>query len=189
METRIVLTAAPVMSTSDWLTVLGIIIAILSILVPYVFRQRPQRPEKKLSYCVTTTSLTKLSPEERKAQHVSAMLGDQDCKCPNRVTLRVQNTGAVHLSPEDFGSPIEVTFPGSVWLTATLTGRSNPHIDLGTQHYVPNTNTYVCEPSLLNPGDWFEIEFITDGEPADPVVSAWITDETRPMTREDDLDS
>jgi hypothetical protein len=108
---------------------------------------------------------------------------------PRISNFHIRNTGRRAIDAEDFAKPITVEVPRtppSCIVDVHVTGVSSDGIHpCGS---IPDPPKGL-KPVLMNPGDWIEVQVLTDAGPADPVpiLTAWIRDQSRPMARRQGL--
>jgi hypothetical protein len=124
-------------------------------------------------------------------------------KSPRITQLLIKNTGKKAIEDRDFRQPIKVSVPEGCWLVdlSTIEASYEAIIDYGPidpelpynpkapatvqiAHGQPNR---AFRPALLNAGDWIKMQVLTDGTSEAPIVTSWITDQSRPMRLRPDI--
>jgi hypothetical protein len=103
-------------------------------------------------------------------------------KDPNVTLIRIGNVGRQPIVAEDFrGIPIRISFKPARILARRHTDNQNPDISLIWSTDIGSTYASVT-PELLNPREWFELQFRTDGSIVEPKISARLTGETHKIS-------
>ena len=92
-------------------------------------------------------------------------------KDPRITSIECSNNGRLSITPDDFIEPLTILGEGKV-LSAAVS-QVNPE---GLKPSISFTdNQVVIKPLLLNGGDTFTINVLTDGEYSNPKMSARVT--------------
>jgi hypothetical protein len=132
----------------------GAIIALLAL--PLAF----QRKRKRLSYEIDVAPVA--SVHEGATDLVRVVYDGREIKDPRLVRLRVINDGTEPISPSDYAAPLTLRFDTPIAPIAPTVARQHPH-NLNATVAIFEAGLEV-KPVLINPGDWFEIRFLLDGE-------------------------
>lgn len=139
-------------------TALGLGIGTLGVILTVAFAIFSRRP-KRLSY---TSQITPI-----RIPHdigLTVQYKDTALTAPHVVTVRIANTGKVEIRSEDFAGPLEINLPETTRvITAGVIGsaeRVNPEVAQQREDQV------VLFPLLINPGEWFDLQLLTDGSGA-----------------------
>ena len=99
-------------------------------------------------------------------------LGGVQIARPWLVSTRIQNTGNQAIESRDIESPLRLTFQTSMVVSA-VPRESFPD---GIETLVEiEDSTVTFRHQLLNPGEWFSVDLLLDGEPARSRATARIT--------------
>jgi hypothetical protein len=174
------------MDRQTWLSIA--IGAIVSLVLSVLF-YRLQKMPKTLDYAIHSILDLSAKTSPYLQAHMVVMWHENQrveahpLKDPRIVDYRIRNTGKRAIDADDFKNPIEVkTSEGSV-VDVLVTRVSHEGVlrlgsILSSSHEVG-----VFTPTLMNPGDWIDIQVITEGCPEPPELTAWIREESRSMQK------
>jgi hypothetical protein len=101
---------------------------------------------------------------------------------PRIVNCRIRNTGKRAIDADDFKEPIQIEVATGSIVDAVVTRVSHPGVfQLGSIPGERESSTRVFTPVLMNPGDWINIQVITNECPDYPKLTSWIREESRSM--------
>jgi hypothetical protein len=173
----------------NWQFVVGTIVGIIGVLIA-VFTILYQRDPKQLDYEIRLDFELHSDWWEEKLA-----MGHPDLQIlhPWMQIIRIRNTGKKSISEDDFvhGEPISVAAESTILLDRSISGASdginpkevakiNEHLDDRDADY-----SVRITPKLLNPGDWFDVQVLSNGWPGYLTVTARFADQRRPMRRTD----
>jgi hypothetical protein len=177
--------------SDHWEFVVGTAVAILGIVVGIAIALWQRQP-KTLDYEVVN-KLPILSPNanlawETPSAPLVVLYGDQKIKDPFLLTVRVRNTGKRAIEAGDYADPITVTCTGSRPFDGFINQVFPQELRVADD---PRSLAQLAalRPPLLNPGDWFELQFLTDGDPAEITVRSRFKDQARSMQEIGSVDS
>jgi hypothetical protein len=155
-----------------WGAILGVIGATLVSLAFYWLSLKPRRFGWQV---MSMNRILSVPDDERKKLRV--IYGDDDVTDPNIVVLRIGNVGKAEIAKSDFDGHVTISFDKAKLLARSVTAVSSKDVrpqlgatvDLGTEG-AQAAWAVSLEPMLLNPGEWFEIQFVTDGELVGPTL-------------------
>jgi hypothetical protein len=94
-----------------------------------------------------------------------------EVQSPNLIVIRLGNTGRKPLLREDFDNkPVTIDFGTNRLMTAEVSDRSSPDIEASVASHGNIPNAVNMQPELLKPGEWLELQCITDGRPDAPEI-------------------
>lgn len=103
----------------------------------------------------------------------------QEVSSPNIIVMKIGNAGKSEITAEDYDGPVRIQFNKSSLLACDVSGRLNEQI---TASVLKDTSSsVVVEPTLLNPGEWIILQFVTDGPLEIPTVHARVAGQTSPV--------
>lgn len=147
--------------------VLGIVSLLISVgsifLAIWISKQPVTLPNKELS-CITTNSRS-LVLMLNNDSNLKLMYGDNEVSNPCITSIVIQNTGAYPIDNSDFIQPFSVIFEGTdKILSINIEDCSNEYIrDEIVQNSAFSNQTLTIDSFLLNPGEMFTIDIISDG--------------------------
>jgi hypothetical protein len=164
---------------STWWAVYGQLVislllgGVLSALINWYFVWLVEKP-KRLAYEVLSRS--RIMSDRRYSLPPLSVL--HKLRNPNVTLIRIGNAGKQPIVSEDFrGSHIEISFEPAGIVSRNHTNSQNSGISLDWT--ADNGQRYTgVTPDLLNPGEWFELQFLTSGDPAEPKISARLAGQT-----------
>ena len=166
---------------AGWLGLsVGLLGVVITLLV-YLWQRRPKRLDYRVvnNLAVLTEHATPMR-RKLKMDYEGVQMSD-----PHIVTIRIQNTGKVAVVADDYVQPIRMRYENvrASPLDGSIAAESTPGIceslfdtDGEEESFEP-----VMVPELMNPGDWFEAQFVSDGDPGEIHVSCRFKDQSRPM--------
>lgn len=167
--------------------IIGVALAVLGIAVGIAVAWWQHKP-KSLDYIITSKGMLMSEEAQGLKGKLTVTCGDEVINNPWIVTIRIINTGKVAVAKQDYdiGDPIRVEFSKTPPTDGHITASSPPDIfkldetvgEIGPQGA-------VLTPKLLNAGDWFEVQLLSDGDPGDIAVDCRIADQRRAMRRLD----
>lgn len=155
----------------------GALIGVLAtIVVGWFFWKLTVKPRRLLVGPVEIRRLIDAAFESRGA--LSVNLDGQELADPHTLTFRVSNAGKADIRRDDLrGRLIRVVIPMTCRIYQAGVSATSP--DLTSDH----AQIQLCEHNVtdvwfdfLNPGEWFECQFITDPVPQTPVFEVSIRD-------------
>lgn len=102
----------------------------------------------------------------------------QDVDSPNLIMVRVGNVGKAEIRGHDFDGPVRIDFKEGRILAVGVNDTSVPDISPDLEQ-APNSVAFT--PSLLNAGEWIDLQFVTDGPPEMPAIHARVAGQTAQM--------
>ena len=153
----------------EWVTQPGTIIGIAGLVVALIIAYLQWRP-KRLDYLVTVDR--DLAPGVEGWPNASVRVGDQVLVQPRLLGLRFVNTGRVAIRKEDFEVPLTIKLGETV-----VTHRVVDFEPLNLRFFArpaDDGRALTLDPTLLNPGDWFEYELLLDGKPSSIIIDGRI---------------
>lgn len=144
--------------------IVSLLIGVGSIfLAIWISKQPVTLPNKELS-CVTTNSRS-LVLMLNNDSNLKLMYGDNEVSNPCITSIVIQNTGAYPIDNSDFIQPFSVIFEGTdKILSINIEDCSNEYIrNEIVQNSAFSNQTLTIDSFLLNPGEMFTIDIISDG--------------------------
>lgn len=173
------------LDTQTWFSIaIGSFITLIIALIVY----RKQKSPKTLDYAIRSTQdLTGDASPHLRARMEVIWKEDPNSvrtlKEPRIVNYHIRNTGKRAIAAADFESAIKVDAPRGSIVDIIVTGMSHTGIlELGSVPAAGQSNA-TFTPRLMNPGDWIDIQLITDGCSGSPALTCWIREESRPMRK------
>jgi hypothetical protein len=180
------------MDRQTWLSIaIGSLVSLIISLLIY----RMQKSPKTLDYAIRSTfdlnaeasadswsRMLILWTEGAKGPHQGQRLNQ-----PRIVNYYIRNTGKRAIDGDDFKTPIEVKASEGSIVDTVVTDMSHygMHKIGRISSEWPDTTAFT--PTLMNPKDWIEIQVLTEGCPAPPKLTSWISEESRSMEQRQDL--
>lgn len=176
---------------SDWLALGGVLVGLAGVAVA-IWAVQGQRRPKQLDYFVVS-SAGLLRPEaQRMREPLSIDYDGVPMRTPWLATIRVVNTGKQAVEAADYVDPIRVTYERNPPFDGYVAATSRDGLWPEGQSIWPADpaaptdsseplGTHEIHPPLLNPGEWLEVQLLSDGDPGGLTVQAAFPDQSRPM--------
>ena len=142
-----------------------------------------QHKPKRLDYRVrTNVPILSQHASELGSRIVVAHYGNE-LKEPRLVTVRIMNTGKQAIVAEDYVQGITIEYEANPPFEAFIARESGPGIctDVWSGTGGMHGDPIDVRPMLMNQGDWFDVQLLSDGPSGDVSVSARFKDQARPM--------
>lgn len=164
-----------------WLSSSGWLIGVIGVVLAVVAWVRPYR-SKMLAWDVISN--TPIAAVPTGAGHeLEITYSGRPVKSAHLLVVRLQNTGREAVEVDDYAQLVRFEFSDrSELLTHNVVGESaplDPTFRVDTQH----PRRVELNPLLLNPGDWLDVQFVTDGPGAVPSATTRIANQTRELRR------
>ena len=121
-------------------------------------------------------------------EHALAAGTARELASPAIYEYRIKNTGKRAIDATDFAGPVTISVADGeiqyVYVTAVST---DGVADIGMSDGDGQPQSRGVRPNLMNPGEWFDIQVVTDKSDEEPKLTARIREQTRPMRRRDGL--
>ncbi|WP_224025856.1 hypothetical protein [Arthrobacter sp. NicSoilC5] len=147
--------------------ILGVISFGLSILF-YVWGRKP----KQLGWRVL--SKYGMIRGRRALPKLSVSYGGQELFNPVATLVRIENYGKVEIRKEDWEIPVEFNYDESRIVQAAIVDKSDGNIGATINEHNLSDAKCTLQPMLLNQGEWFDVQIITDGPVEEPAINARI---------------
>lgn len=172
--------------TDHWDFALGAVIAlVIALAIAY-----SQRKPKILDYRVAAT-VAILNPKASQIQSkLSVNYRAIPMTNPHLTVVRIKNTGKVGVRRDDYVDPIEVTFKKGHAVDAFVSDQSAPDLVSANEVWElrpdPDNDdldvAYIASrPKLLNQGEWYEIQILSEGRLEGIKATSRFADQSRPM--------
>lgn len=148
-----------------------------------------QRRPKQLDYAVVSSA--GLQPDaERMRTPLKIDYNGVCVRSPWLATIRIGNTGRRAILAGDFVEPIRVRYERNAPFDGYVTAASRDGLwpegssiwPADPESPVGNPDGVVeIQPVLMNPGEWFELQLLSDGSPGRIALTAVFPDQARPM--------
>jgi hypothetical protein len=124
------------------------------------------------------------APENKRAD-LKVVYKGADVTNPIFTVMRIGNTGRKTITADDFESevPTTINFGETPLLSADVVERSHRGVRAAIKVHAEKPNLVEIDPPFLKPGEWFEIQFVTDGEPKVPAVDSRFAYTSGPISR------
>lgn len=173
--------------THNWEFVVGTAIAVVGILIGVAIAFWQRQP-KQLDYAIKT-QIRLIGDRIARAPDAPAFAvtydGDIDVKDPGVLVVRVANTGKRAVVDTDYTEGIQISANATAFLMAPhLTAKSDgvsPESIGSLYRLFRDSDEGGLTPRLLNPGEWFEVQILTDGDAGDVMLASRFADQTRRM--------
>jgi hypothetical protein len=167
----------------NWLTLTGWVIGLVSIIVAVVFYLRQRNP-KRLDYqVVNSTPLladrTNGLGDDLVVSHRGKKVAD-----PHILTIRIINSGKQSVQAAEYDRPVTIAFRNAFHLASRVVDSSSGHVrpDLAVQLHLQDEAVVIeTRPRLLNRGEWFNVQIVSDGAPQDLHVHSRFPDQAANM--------
>jgi len=149
---------------------IGVALAAIGVVLSFL-ALRNRRGKTRLGYLFYLG--TALVPE-RVASELSISFHGRALAEPSMAIVRIVSTGDLPIRGEDFETPIFLRLVGvSGIVSVTCTGARPPELSPSVAIDDGGEGVEIA-PMLINSGDAFELQFITEGTPTDAVLSGRI---------------
>jgi hypothetical protein len=143
-------------------TVIDIIVGfVLGALTNWFFYRRAEKP-KKLGWTPNSRNLI-ISAAANQRQHLSVVYRGQSVENPYVLELSILNVGKQEIRETDFTEPISIDFGDTKLLAHDIIRRSSPKLTGRFHVETSKPNLVQFTPELLNPDEWMEFQFVTEG--------------------------
>lgn len=156
--------------TSLLLESVGFVVGLVGVILSIIL-YRKSAFKKTLSYGIISQNPLIALPDDILERIEISFQGELVANV-RLIALKLQNSGNVSIIPDDFISPLDISFGDNTnILSHTVTETSPENIHLQIQAH----NSHITiKPLLLNPGDSFVITFLVDQFSGNVYVSARI---------------
>jgi hypothetical protein len=174
-----------------WEFSVGTLIGVLGLIVSVwaMFLRRP----KRLDYEIVS-DLQLINARVKYLDQLKVTYGGNPLEDPRIVVIRIHNTGKSAVTEDDFkgGEPISVFYEQNFYTSAELSAASlgTARSDIATierktvsgwiEGKTPPIELSII-PRLLNPGEWIELQLISDGPHGEISVYSRFAEQSRPM--------
>lgn len=93
---------------------------------------------------------------------------------PVATLVRIENHGKVEIRKEDWEIPVGFNFQDSRIVQAAVVDKSDGNIAATIDDQRLDEVSCSLKPMLLNQGEWFDVQLITDGPVEEPAINARI---------------
>lgn len=146
------------------------------VIVSFVFYWISRRPKR---FGWQMISATRIVSAKGRSLPLVVVYDGQEVSSPNIAAIRVGNSGKSEITVEDYDGPVRITFGQSKVLACDISERLHGRITASVTKEPPSS--VVFSPTLLNPGEWLDLQIITDGPLEIPKVDARIAGQTSPV--------
>jgi len=166
-------------SETVWATVAALIIAVA---VGYYFWLKAEKPKHLGWEVLTSDRIIQVDEAQLRPQQLKMTFDDIEVKQPNLTIVRVGNSGKKEIRAADFDGDVDITFNEATLKTCTAARWSDDRMipTLTTYDYI--ASRVSLSPLLLNPGDWIDIQCVTDGPLETPSITARIAGQTKSIS-------
>lgn len=171
----------------DWFndhtdTVIGGIVGLLGVLAAVGVAFWERKP-KRLDYAIKTNTSILASGAHGVRKLVRVKVANMELENPWLVVVRIKNTGRKAVEAGDYVQAIRIEYSDNDVVASFLADESSLGVNSGPYEDMPADEVMDFAPKLLNAGDWFDIQQLSDGPPGKITVSARIKDQSRPMKK------
>lgn len=152
---------------------IGNILGIAGLVTGFIFYWLSRKPKRFGWHVISTTEIVSF---KGRSLPLRVVYDGEEVYSPNIIVLRVGNAGKAEIKPDDYDGPVRVEFTKGRLLAFDVSEKLNDRISIQLTQDSPMSVTVV--PSLLNGGEWVNLQFITDGPIETPKVSARIAGES-----------
>lgn len=102
---------------------------------------------------------------------------------PRIVSVRIRNTGTTAIREAEYTRPVRIRYAANPPFEATVVACSPDSGLEGVRnlHAASGEPDVLLQPGLMNPGEWFDVQMISDGPHGRISVDARFADQSRPM--------
>lgn len=154
---------------------LGNILGVAGLVTGFIFYWLSRKPKRFGWQVISTTEIVSF---KGRSLPLKVVYEEQEVYSPNLIVLRLGNAGKAEIRPSDYDGLVRVEFSKGRMLACDISRKLNEQIVAEVTRDTPMSVTVA--PSLLNAGEWIDLQFITDGPVETPKVSARIAGETNP---------
>jgi hypothetical protein len=177
--------------SQSWQFITGIVVGLLIAVAQIIYQRQPKQLDWELRHDVRL-----ISPQARHLREKLELQYDgTPLVYPRVLVIRVANTGKKAVSAQDFdgGDPVKIGYesnpPFDVQLVAASPGLSAEDVADVKRLYGLNGSkrkgAVEIVPKLLNAGEWFDVQMLSDYDHGDITVTSRFADQRRPMKRLD----
>jgi hypothetical protein len=164
----------------------AVLIALITFLLTWYLSFR-NRATKTLDY-KEISSFPIVTSHER-PDRLKILFEDTEVDNPFITQICIENTGKQVIESDDFLSPLQIYRKDASVLEWGVVDESEDSLsgDIGLTIFPGEPERIDSFPSTLNPGDWFVVQIICDGNPAQPLcVTTRIKGQTRKIREIED---
>jgi hypothetical protein len=167
--------------SQNWVGAIGIAIGVIGILAAF-WQRRP----KRLDYKIITNVPVVPRAADNIRHDLAVTYGGAVVKDLHVVRIRVINSGKQAIRAGDYDVPVTITYEKDVPLDAFISHASTPelcHTAVQFHDDGPDLDPSKISiaPGLLNPGEWVDVQLISDGPPGEIEVRSRFADQSRAM--------
>ena len=164
-----------------WLSSSGWVIGVLGVVLAVVAWVRPYR-SKMLAWDVVSN--TPIAAVPAGAGHeLEITYSGRPVKAAHLLVVRLKNIGREAVEVDDYAQPVRFEFSDASELLTYAVVRQSTALDPTFHVDTHHPRRVEVNPLLLNPGDWLDLQFVTDGRGEVPAAATRIANQTRPMGR------
>ncbi|MCI0142075.1 hypothetical protein KNN17_10840 [Arthrobacter bambusae] len=154
-------------ANAGWIGFAGLVVGVLGVLTGFIFYWLSRRPKRFGWQLMDQTPILSRSAA---GLPIRIIHGDGvEAQFPQLSVIRLGNRGKAEITAHHFDGPIRVSFKRSKLIGAALHDRLGIGV---TADITQEGNSATFTPSLLNKNEWFEVQFVTDGDVETPILSA-----------------
>lgn len=160
----------------------GALFVILASFLSWYFGSR-NRMTKTLDYEVLS-NVAVLTSTEARPERLKIFFDETEARDPFITQIRIENTGKQVIEPDDFLTCIQICRDDCSILEWGVVEESADGVsgDIGMTLFPGECERIDSTPGTMNPGDWFIIQIVFDGDKDKPLcVTSRMRGEKRPM--------
>lgn len=149
------------MTTAEVISLLTLIVGIIAIIIA-IIQIRVSKPPKKDLQCIWVSKVPLVTVREGYEEHLQILWKGKLLKDATSIILRIQNSGSLAITSQDFERPISFIFTSNTEIEIIEPKILKTHpINLGAVISL-NNNSIELQPLLMNPGDKIDIAAIVN---------------------------
>jgi len=160
----------------------GALFVILTVALTWYFGTR-NRMTKTIDYQVLS-NVAVLTNTGARPERLKILFDDTEAKDPFITQIRIENTGKQVIEPEDFLTCVQIYRDNCTILEWGVVEESADGVSgyIGMTIFPGESERIDTTPGTMNPGDWFTIQIVSDGDRHEPLcVTSRMRGEKRPM--------
>jgi hypothetical protein len=160
--------------------VVAVLILIIGLLITWIWRRR-DKATKTLDYRVVSD--IPIVTRHDRPERLKIVYGTLEVIDPFITEIRFRNTGKQVIEATDFLEPLVISRPAAKLFDFNVVDQSEDNLVEKIEHVPPTQDRpgkVNVIPKTLNPGDWFTVQLLYDGDPSSPsTITGRIKGQTR----------
>jgi hypothetical protein len=165
----------------NWFALAGVLVGLLGGWLIALWQREPKRLDFEI-----VNSVAILTPHAEMIRgSLQVLYDDVPLNDPHIVTIRIVNTGKRAVVRDDFVQPIEIEYENNAPFDGNVVEESHEGLFQPESIFGEDGESVIPSmlPELMNPGDFFAVQLLSDGGPGLIDVRCRFADQARAMRR------